>query len=107
MEPLSLLFERDGLPSFGLPAALRAAYGGELGFASPRVYANFVSSVDGVVALPVREDSGPLVSGGADGDHFVMALLRACADAVLIGAGAFRKAPGHLLRAEAVWPSAA
>jgi len=49
-----LLFERSGLPSFPLPAPLLAAYGGALGFESPRVFANFVSSVDGVVRTQQR-----------------------------------------------------
>src|SRR5581483_102368 len=107
MEALQRLFERAGLPAFGLPPRLAALYGGDLGFASPRVYANFVASVDGVAALPVRVESGALVSGGSEADRFVMALLRACADVVLIGASTFRKAPGHLWRAEAVWPDGA
>jgi riboflavin biosynthesis pyrimidine reductase len=107
MEPLSRLFERAGLPAFGLPRGLEALYGGDLGFAAPRVYANFVASVDGVAALPVAVESGALVSGGSEADRFVMGLLRACADAVLIGAGTFRKAPGSLWRPEAAWPAGA
>ncbi len=35
-----------------------------------------------------------------------MALLRACADAVLIGAGTLRATPGHLWTPEHVWPQA-
>jgi hypothetical protein len=31
MKPLEPLFERDGLPHFGLPAALAATYGGDFG----------------------------------------------------------------------------
>src|SRR5205814_8393664 len=52
------------------------------------VAANFVESLDGVVALPeARGESGGVVSGGSEADRFIMGLLRACADAVLIGAG--------------------
>ena len=50
--PLERLFERPDLPEFTLPAGLAAAYGGNMRFARPRVFANFVASVDGVVALP-------------------------------------------------------
>jgi hypothetical protein len=63
-EPLELLFERSGLPHFGLPPSLSAIYGGDLGFSTPRLFANFVSSIDGVVALPTGGESGHVVSGG-------------------------------------------
>ena len=42
---LERLYEREGLPAFDLPAELSEAYGGPLGFAEPRVYANFVTMV--------------------------------------------------------------
>jgi riboflavin biosynthesis pyrimidine reductase len=54
------------------------------------VVANFVSSVDGAVALPGVQKSSPLISAGQPADRFVMALLRATADAVVIGAGTYR-----------------
>ena len=94
MKPLERLFERDGLPKFGLPAALTATYGGDFGLTRPELYANFVSSVDGVVALAGAGESGRVVSGDNEPDRFTMALLRAAADAVLIGASNFRKADG-------------
>ncbi len=104
--PLELLFERADLPSFDLPPTLVAGYGGPLGFGAPRVIANFVASVDGVVALPDAGESGHVISQGSEGDRFVMGLLRACADAVIVGAGTFRKAPGQLWTAEAICPAA-
>jgi riboflavin biosynthesis pyrimidine reductase len=106
-EPLELLFEHDGLPRFGLPSALSAVYGGDLGFSTPRLFANFVSSIDGVVALPTDDESGHVVSGGSEADRFVMGLLRACADAVVVGAGTFRKGAGHLWHADAIYPDGA
>ncbi len=105
--PLELLYERPEGPRFGIPGALAACYGGDLGFSAPCLYANFVASVDGVVALGSGEESGGVISGHCEADHFVMGLLRACADAVLIGAGTFRKAPTHLWHAEHVYPAAA
>lgn len=84
----------------GLPAALRAMYGGDLTIAlrsdRPTVVANFVSTLDGVVAIdPSGRTGGGEISGFAEADRFVMALLRAVADAVIVGAGTVRPAPGH------------
>lgn len=82
-----------------------AEYGG-----NPRwegVAVNFVESVDGVTALPeVAGESGAIVSGGSQPDRFLMGLLRACADAVLIGAGTLRAAPGDLWYADSIFPGA-
>ncbi|HYU63230.1 MAG TPA: dihydrofolate reductase family protein, partial [Verrucomicrobiae bacterium] len=56
-----------------------------------RVYANFVSSIDGIVALEAgTAPSGGIISGRNEADRFVMGLLRAFADAVLVGAGTVR-----------------
>ncbi|HEY4102501.1 MAG TPA: dihydrofolate reductase family protein [Polyangiaceae bacterium] len=105
--PLELLFEQRELPKFELPSALTELYSGTLGFASPRVFANFVASLDGVVALPGEIESGQIISGKNAADRFVMGLLRACADVVLIGAGTFRKSPGHLWFPERIYPPGA
>ena len=106
-EPLSPLFEDAALPRFALPGALESAYGGGLGFERPRAFANFVSSVDGVAAFPDRGESGHVVSGGNAADRFVMGLLRACADTVLVAAGTFRKTPGARWTADAIYPAGA
>jgi riboflavin biosynthesis pyrimidine reductase len=106
-EPLESIFERSELPRFDLPAALVQRYGGPLGFSRPRLFANFVSSLDGVVALQAEGDSGPIISQHSQTDRFVMGLLRACADAVIVGAGTFRKASGHVWSASAIYPPAA
>jgi len=98
---------RAGVP-LGLPAALERAHGGGLWLPSECVISNFVESVDGVVALPgARGESGGIVSGGSEADRFLMGLLRACADAVLIGAGTLRAAPEDLWFPESVYPAAA
>jgi riboflavin biosynthesis pyrimidine reductase len=107
-EPLEVLYEEAGQPRFDLPPALATAYGGDLGFALPCVYANFVTSIDGVVALgPEYPSSGSAISGREPTDRFVMGLLRACADAVLIGAGTLRATPGHQWTPDHVCPQAA
>ncbi|HWE23925.1 MAG TPA: dihydrofolate reductase family protein, partial [Myxococcales bacterium] len=87
--------------------ALRSTYGGPFSLRDECIYANFVASIDGVVALRAKEESGHIISGGNEADRFVMGLLRACADAVLLGAGTFRKAAGHLWHAETIYPPAA
>ena len=107
MRPLEPLFEAAGQISYPLPAALRRSYGGGLGFTEPLVYANFVASLDGVVAIDDLEHVGRLISGGSDGDKFTMGLLRACADTVLIGAGTLRASPDSVWTAAAAFPEAA
>jgi riboflavin biosynthesis pyrimidine reductase len=104
---LETLFEAPGLPAYDLPLGLRERYGGPLGFASPRLYANFVSSIDGVVALGATPASPSVISGRSEADRFVMGLLRACAQVVLIGAGTLRAEPDHLWTPEHIYPEAA
>jgi riboflavin biosynthesis pyrimidine reductase len=106
VRPLEVLFERAGLPRSGLPSHLAALYGGDFGVAREGLYANFVASVDGVVALAQEAESGGTVSGASEADRFVMALLRACADAVVIGAGTFRHAAGDVWDATHAYPEA-
>lgn len=96
----------QGLPSFDLASPLQDLYGGSLGFTRPRVYANFVTSLDGVVALRSVQASPSLISGHNEADRFVMALLRACADAVLVGASTVRAEPDHLWTPQYVYPKA-
>ena len=57
--------------------------------------ANFVESLDGVVALGVGGSGGGEISGFFEPDRFVMGLLRSLADAVVVGAGTMRNAPTH------------
>lgn len=102
-----MLFERPGLANFELPEALASSYGGALGLAERCVFANFVTSLDGIVALPGDAESGQIISGRNAADRFVMGLLRGFADAVLLGAGTFRKSAGHLWHAERIYPAAA
>jgi len=105
--PLELLFEQDNLPRLDLPEALVASYGSAFGLPNPCLFANFVASLDGIVALPGATESGQIISGKSPADRFVMGLLRACADAVLIGAGTFRKSAGHLWHPDRIYPAAA
>jgi riboflavin biosynthesis pyrimidine reductase len=74
--------------------------------ARPHVVGNFVASLDGVVSLavPGKAGGGP-ISGFNRHDRLMMGLLRAVADAVIIGAGTLRAStPDHRLTAEYVLP---
>jgi riboflavin biosynthesis pyrimidine reductase len=107
LSPLEPLLEAAELPEFDLPGALAEVYGGSLGFSEPRLYANFVASLDGVVALPGEIQSNRMISAHSEADRFVMGLLRACADAVLVGAGTMLASPRTLWTAERAYPPAA
>jgi riboflavin biosynthesis pyrimidine reductase len=105
--PLEVLFERgDALP-LELPRELAGTYAGTLGIARPRLFANFVSSVEGTVAFDGAGESGHVISGNSEADRFVMGLLRACADTVLIGASTLRASPTHLWTPARIFPPAA
>ena len=101
---LTTLFERERPPDRELPGALREGYGGDLGIRRQSVYANFVGSLDGVVALDPKTPPSVL-SGKSEADRFVMGLLRAFADAVVVGAGTLRSEPRHLWTPAHIYPS--
>jgi riboflavin biosynthesis pyrimidine reductase len=105
---LDTLLDRTEGSALPLSADLAARYGGALRFPStgrPYVFANFVSTLDGVVsfALPGRAQAS-LISKGHPADRFVLALLRAAADAVVVGAGTLREEPGVIWSPEAAFP---
>lgn len=106
MLPMEVLYEAEGRSAYDLPAELAALYGGPLGFAERRVVANFVSTLDGVVAIPDLVQSNRRISGASEADRFVMGLLRACADVVLIGSGTLHGSPRTRWTAEHAYPAA-
>ena len=106
MEPFDVLLEATGLPPIELPAELARLHGGDLAFADSSVYATFVATLDGVVAIPSVPRSNELVAADNDADRFLMGVLRALADVVLIGAGVVRESPGSTWRAEQIYPPA-
>jgi riboflavin biosynthesis pyrimidine reductase len=99
--------------ALGAPAdALDAAYGGELRVPRradrPTVIVNFVSTLDGVVSYATPEAAGGgEISGFFGPDRFVMGLLRAHADAVLVGAGTVRASPRERWTPDDIYPDAA
>lgn len=108
VEPFDVLAEEPaGHPVQPLPPELARIYGGDLTFAEDCVYSNFVATLDGVVAIPSLPNSNTMVAGDNDADRFLMGLLRALADVVLIGAGVLRASPTSTWRAEQIYPPAA
>ena len=97
---LSTLLERDTGVALPMSRALVDRYGGELRFPQQRdryVFANFVSSVDGVVSYDeAGAERAKHVSDGFAADRFMLGLLRAVAHAVVVGAGTARKEPDSI-----------
>jgi riboflavin biosynthesis pyrimidine reductase len=86
---------------------LRRLYGGGLGFDEPCVFANFVQTIDGVVAIPELPRSNALIAGESEADRFVMGLLRSFADVVLVGSGTMLASPHGTWLPDRVYPPAA
>ena len=107
VEPFDVLFDETGLPPIAVPDELAGVLGGTFTFAEDSVYANFFATLDGVVAIPSVPRSNELVAGDNDADRFLMGVLRALADVVLVGAGVLRESPKSTWRAEQIYPPAA
>jgi riboflavin biosynthesis pyrimidine reductase len=106
--PLESLFEMEGGSALPLPSDLATLYG-RLHLPAhpgrPFVPGNFVTTLDGVVALnePGHAGGGD-ISGFNWQDQLVMGLLRAIADAVVVGAGTLRSVPQHQWTAQYIYP---
>jgi riboflavin biosynthesis pyrimidine reductase len=109
LKPLVSLFDAGPSEMNSLPEELAALYGGPLSLPNGCLYANFVSTIDGVVALEEgKAASGGIISGRNEADRFVMGLLRAFADAVVVGAGTVRAEGGRALwTPDYIFPAAA
>ena len=101
----------DSVPLPGLLSSeLRQLYDGDLSFpdlaqSRPFIVGNFVQTLDGIVSFKIPGSSGGAdISGRNQEDTFIMGLLRACADAVMIGEETFRVGTGHLWTAEFIYP---
>jgi riboflavin biosynthesis pyrimidine reductase len=83
---------------------LRELYDGDLHFPAlpvqrPFVMANFVSTLDGVVSYGTKgQAGGSTISGSDPADRFIMGLLRASADGIIVGARTV-----HDLSPESLW----
>jgi len=106
IEPFTVLAEDEDLPRWDIPAEIERIYGA-LGLADECLVGNFVQSVDGVVAIPGLPRSHAVVSDDSEADRFVLALLRACADVVLVGTGTLAASPKGTWRVDKAYPEAA
>lgn len=110
LEPFDVLFDVAPGAAAPLPATLATLYG-RLAFPTAEqagrawVISNFVSSIDGVVAYtdPVPPEQGE-ISASDPHDRAAMGLLRALADAVIVGAGTLRAVPHHLWTPQYIYP---
>jgi riboflavin biosynthesis pyrimidine reductase len=114
IEPISTLLD---LPSLATecravrgPASLIRGYDGSLEIdlqpGRPIVLANFAATIDGAVAMDRDGRSGGGdISGFSPTDQFVMGLLRALADTIVLGAGTVRASSGRQWTPGAVSPA--
>ena len=107
IEAFRVLAEAEDLPRWDVPEALAALYGGAFGLGEPCVVANFVESLDGVVAVPRLPRSHAVIGDDSEADRFVLALVRACADAVVVGSGTLLASPKGTWRVDRAYPEAA
>jgi riboflavin biosynthesis pyrimidine reductase len=108
--PFELLFDDSVSSGPGLPGEFRRVYAAPWALPTaatrPYVYANFVVSRDGRVSFnEPGQMSGASVSGFDENDRWLMALLRARADAILMGDNTLRIEPDHLWTAEFIFPA--
>ena len=115
MAPIQTLIDQDAPRSAPtLTAELQRLYGGDLRFPDlegdrPYVVGNFVSTLDGIVSfvVPGRAGGGE-ISGHNEPDRFIMGLLRASADAVMVGSGTLHATdPRHVWVPGSVYSEAA
>ena len=107
--PFQLLFSDDPISEPALPDSFRAVYGGDWHIpafaAKPYVYTNFATARDGRVSY-----NEPGVSSGGDvtqfnaHDRWLMGLLRARADCILMGDGTLAIEPHHIWTAQYIAP---
>lgn len=94
----------------GLIPALWDLYGGDLMIPAPTTpdrpyfFANFVTTLDGVVSFNLPgSDMGNVISGNSVIDHVVMGILRCQADAVVWGARTYEAALRFTPAPAAIW----
>jgi 5-amino-6-(5-phosphoribosylamino)uracil reductase len=109
--PFELFFDADGTASeLGLPEPFRLVYQGDWVLPDPAdgvyCYSNFVMSHDGRVSFTVPgHEGGGDVSDFNPHDKWLMGLLRARADAVIVGANTLRTESNHLWTSEFIFPA--
>ncbi|MDQ6846137.1 MAG: dihydrofolate reductase family protein [Candidatus Dormibacteraeota bacterium] len=88
-------------------SALEEEYGAALRLDSDRVSVNFVSTIDGIVSFGKDTDDSRAVGGGVAADRTLMAMLRAVAGVIVVGAGTLRATGNHQWTPRALAPERA
>lgn len=108
LAPLESLLPVKSGSALPLPAKLARLYGDlrmPLRASQPVVFANFVTTLDGVVSLRTKGHAGGGdISGFSMPDRMVMGLLRAVADLVIVGSGTLAEDRKHIWTPEAICP---
>lgn len=109
ISPFTLLFDETRDDGPGLPPHVRETYGSDWRLPSraerPYVYVNFVISRDGRVSFSeAGRMAGAEVSAFDAHDRWLMGLLRARADAILMGDNTLNVEPDHVWTAEFLCP---
>lgn len=103
-----LLIDQEDRQGVAPPAEVERIYAGwrlPAFEGRPYVFANFVISRDGRISFAVPGAAGGgAVSGNNRHDQWLMGLLRARADAVLVGDNTLRTEPEHIWTAESIFP---
>lgn len=104
-----VLLDREETAGDGLPEPFRAVYGGDWRIPAgdePYVCVNFCTARDGRVSFsePGHVGGGD-VSGFDARDRWLMGLLRARADAVMVGDGTMKAEPEHLWTPAGICPA--
>jgi riboflavin biosynthesis pyrimidine reductase len=111
LAPMEVLFDGAGGEEAPLPGRLRQLYGPlrlPPSGGRPFLLTNFVETLDGVTALGLADKpGGGPISGGNPHDRMTMGLLRAVADAVVVGAGTARSVPRHVWTPAYIFPALA
>ena len=101
MNPVFRVLVQPSLCRDILSPYLCSRYGGGLEISAPpewrpAVFSNFVTSLDGKVTFGgLSRPEGRLISRFSSDDQWLMGLLRAAADAVIVGAGTARAEGAH------------
>lgn len=108
INPFTVLFDEQ-LGDHSLAQPARDVFGGDWVPLAPEdrpyIFSNFVMSRDGRISFnEPGQSGGGEVSGFNPHDRWVMALLRARADAVLVGDNTLRTSPEHRWTSEYIYP---
>jgi riboflavin biosynthesis pyrimidine reductase len=95
-----LLEHESGSPR----STLEEEYGAPLLIDPARIAVNFVSTIDGMVSLGMAADDSRAIGGGVPADRLLMAMLRAIAGVIVVGAGNLRATLNHQWTAGALVP---